>query len=227
MLLALLLLRVLDVLKPWRLTGGIDTRDTWRVCALSTFFPWTPLRWRAKVPFFAERYLNRELKAALEARAQRPPIIVTTGFRSIVAPLLAAMGFADALLIAAACTRSPTAVTASCRWRCESSAPNCGLLHGRHRFDQRSECCRAVLGRCEPSAPGALSPALSGVYLPGEYISQIKHPGSAISSAAYSRRISPSGAELNRPGDQSRHPPRRIAAAVAVVLGDLRARLCR
>jgi hypothetical protein len=100
-LLALLLLRVLDVLKPWRLTGGINTRDTWRVCAISTFFPWTPWRWRAKVPFFAQRYLNQELKAALEARAQAPPIIVTTGFRSIVAPLLAAMGFADAPLIAA------------------------------------------------------------------------------------------------------------------------------
>ena len=33
-LLALLLLRVLEVLKPWRLTGGIDTRDTWRICAI-------------------------------------------------------------------------------------------------------------------------------------------------------------------------------------------------
>src|SRR5258707_2301920 len=52
-LVALLLLRVLDVLKPWRLTGGSDTRDTWRVCAISTFFPWTRWRWRAKVPVFA------------------------------------------------------------------------------------------------------------------------------------------------------------------------------
>src|ERR1700735_4139967 len=43
-LLALLLLRVLDVLAPWRLTGGIDTRDTWRVCAISALLPWT--RWR-------------------------------------------------------------------------------------------------------------------------------------------------------------------------------------
>jgi hypothetical protein len=31
--LALLLLRVLDALKQWRLTGSIDTLDTWRVCA--------------------------------------------------------------------------------------------------------------------------------------------------------------------------------------------------
>ena len=52
-LLALLLLRVLGVLKPWRLIGGIDTRDTWRICAISIFFPWTRWRWRAKVPFFA------------------------------------------------------------------------------------------------------------------------------------------------------------------------------
>jgi hypothetical protein len=40
-LLALLLLRVLDVLRPWRLTGGINTRDNWRVWAILTFFPWT------------------------------------------------------------------------------------------------------------------------------------------------------------------------------------------
>jgi hypothetical protein len=37
--LALLLLRILEVLKPWRLTGGINTRDTWRLCAISTLFP--------------------------------------------------------------------------------------------------------------------------------------------------------------------------------------------
>ena len=72
-LLALLLLRVLDVIKPWRLTGAINTRDTWRVCAISTFFPWTAWRWRAKVPILAERYLNQELKAALKGRAQAPP----------------------------------------------------------------------------------------------------------------------------------------------------------
>ena len=98
-LLALLLLRVLDVLKPWRLTG-IDTRDTWRVCAISTCLPWTRWRWRAKVPFLAERYVNQELKAALKTRS-RPPTILTSGFAPIVAPLLAAMGFANAPLIAA------------------------------------------------------------------------------------------------------------------------------
>src|SRR4051812_34517846 len=99
-LLALLLLRVLDVLKPWRLIGGTDTRDTWRICAISTFFPWTHWRWRARVPFFADRYVNQALRAALKARPQ-PPVILTNGFKSAVKPLLAAMGFAHTPLIAA------------------------------------------------------------------------------------------------------------------------------
>jgi hypothetical protein len=38
-LLRLMLLRVLEVLKPWRLTGDIDTRGTWRVYTISIFFP--------------------------------------------------------------------------------------------------------------------------------------------------------------------------------------------
>ena len=71
--LALLLLRVIDVLKPWRLTGGINTRDSWRVCTISTLFPWTAWRWRVKASIFGERYLNQELKEALVSRA-RPPI---------------------------------------------------------------------------------------------------------------------------------------------------------
>jgi hypothetical protein len=178
-LLALLLLRVLDVLKPWRLTGGINTRDTWRVCVISTFFPWTPWCWRAKVPFFAEHYLNQELKAALEARAQPPPIIVTTGFRSIVAPLLAAMGFADAPLIAARmysfadrrngklrmAMRELGAETVGCCLVVTDSISDLEVL----------QSCARPLRTLWPQA--RYRRALRGVYLPGEYISQIKHPG--------------------------------------------------
>ena len=177
-LLALLLLRVLEVLKPWRLTGGINTRDTWRVCAISTIFPWTPWRWRAKVPFFAERYLNQELKAALAARSQ-PPIIVTTGFRSIVAPLLVAMGFAAAPLIAARmysfadrrngklrmAVRELGAETVGCSLVVTDSINDLEVLQN----------CARPLRTLWPQAH--YRRALSGVYLPGEYISQIKRPG--------------------------------------------------
>src|SRR4051812_50155212 len=71
-LLALLLLRVLDVVKPWRLTGGINTRDTWRVCALLAFFPRARRGWRAKGPFFAPGYVDPELKAPLDGAGQSP-----------------------------------------------------------------------------------------------------------------------------------------------------------
>ena len=177
-LLALLLLRVLDVLKPWRLTGGINTRDTWRVCAISTFFPWIGWCWRGKAPIVAKRYLNQELKAALKARAQ-PPIIVTAGFRSIVAPLLAAMGFADAPLVAARMysfadrrngklsmvVRELGAGTVGCCLVVTDSINDLELL----------QSCARPLRTLWPQA--RYRTALRGVYLPGEYISQIKHPG--------------------------------------------------
>ena len=176
--LALLLLRVIDVLKLWRLTGGINTRDSWRVCTISTLFPWTAWRWRVKASIFGERYLNQELKEALVSRA-RPPIIVTVGFRSIVAPLLAAMGFADAPLIAARmysfadrrngklsmAMREIGAETVGCCLVVTDSIDDLELL----------QTCARPLRTLWPQA--RYYQALSDVYLPGEYISKIKHPG--------------------------------------------------
>lgn len=178
-LLALLLLRILDLLKPWRLTGGINTRDTWRVCAISAFFPWTAWRWRAKVPIFAERYHNRELKAALEARAQPSPIIVTTGFRSVVTPLLIAMGFVDAPLIAArmysfADRRKGKLHMAIRELGTETVGCSLVITDSMNDLEVLQSCARP-LRTVWPQA--RYRHALSGVYLPGEYISRIKHPG--------------------------------------------------
>jgi hypothetical protein len=176
-LLALLLLQVLDQLKPWRLTG-IDTRDTWRVCAISTFFPWTRWRWRARAPFFAERYLNQELKAALKARAQ-PPVILTSGFKPIVAPLLAAMGFADALLIAArmysfADRRNGKLRMATRELGAETVRRCLVVTDSVNDLDVLQSCARP-LRTIWPKA--RYRRALSRVYLPGEYISRVKRPG--------------------------------------------------
>jgi hypothetical protein len=43
--LAFLLIRLLDLLKPWRFTGGVQTRDVWRVAAISILMPWSLLAW--------------------------------------------------------------------------------------------------------------------------------------------------------------------------------------
>jgi hypothetical protein len=177
-LLALLLLRALDVLKPWRLTGGINTRDTWRVCAISIFFPWTAWRWRAKAPVCADRYLNQELKAALDARPQ-PPIVVTIGFRSIVAPLLAAMGFADATLIAArmysfADRRNGKLRMAIRELGAETVSRSLIVTDSMNDLELLQSCAKSLV-TLWPQA--SYRPALSGVYLPGQYISHVKHPG--------------------------------------------------
>jgi hypothetical protein len=178
-LLAVLLLRVLDILKPWQLTGGVDTRDTWRVCTISALFPWTIWQWRSKVPIFAEHYINHELKAALEVRIQPPPTIVTTGFKPIVVPLLVAMGFANAPVIAArmysfADRRNGKLPMAIRELGSETVGRSLVITDSMNDLELLQCCARPL----QVKWPDALyRRALSGVYLPGEYISQIKHPG--------------------------------------------------
>ena len=176
-LLALLLMRVLDVLKPWRLTGGLDTRDTWRVCAVSTLFPWIAWRWRAEVHLLAKRYLNQPLQAALQARAQ-PPIILTAGFTSVVTRLVAAMGFAGTLLIAArtysfADRRNGKLQMATGKLGRETVSRSLVVTDSLGDLELMKNCARPL----RTVWPGAqYRRALGGVYLPGEYIAKIKHP---------------------------------------------------
>jgi hypothetical protein len=193
-LLALMLLRVLEVLKPWHPTGGIDTRDTRRVCAISTFFPRTHRRWRAKVQFFAERYVNQELKAALKAQP-RAPMILTIGFKSIVTPLLAAMGFADARLIAA--RMYSFADRHNGKLRMVTRELGAGTVSSCRSLPTQStiwKCCGAVPGRYEPSGPGRAIAGHSAASTCQVSISPRSNVGgSATFPAAHSRRISPSG----------------------------------
>src|SRR5689334_17933938 len=44
--LAALLLRLLDILQPWRWSGGEVTRDVWRVRLIRFLFPWVHVQWR-------------------------------------------------------------------------------------------------------------------------------------------------------------------------------------
>ena len=192
-LLALLLLRVFDVIKPWRLSGR-DTRDNWRVCAIAILFPWTHPRWRAQAPCLAARYSNQQLKDALKAHP-RQPIILTTGFRSIVTPLLAEMGFAGATIIAA-------------RMYCFADRRS-GKLHmasgalGTETIDRclavtdfwpTLRCWSDVLGRSEPSGlkPAIAAPLAACICRASTSLrSNIRV--NASSSATYCRRILPYG----------------------------------
>lgn len=175
-LLASLLLRVFDLLRPWRWTGGDSTRDVWRVRLIRFFFPWTSLLWKSQTARLAFVHANKPLIAALKRRAE-PPIIVTVGFLPIVPALVAALGFPDSKIVAARllikdrmqdklqsalaalgedCVRSALLVTDS--------------LHDLTLLRYCSRGVRTVW----PDAKYRL--ALAHVYMPGQYIAQIKHP---------------------------------------------------
>src|SRR5208283_1920906 len=175
---ALLMMRALDLIKPWRFTGGEATRDVWRVRVVAFFLPWVITRWRTRTAELAELYSNRPLLEALQARPVRP-IIVTAGFLTIVTPLLAAMGMKEATIVAARgfgfadrrdgkllmAVRSLGADTVRRSLVITDSAQDNPLLAASARP------LRTVW-------PGAgFKRALGRVYLPGEYLTQIKRPG--------------------------------------------------
>jgi glycosyltransferase involved in cell wall biosynthesis len=177
-LVALVLLRLLDGLGPWRRFGGEQTRDVWRVRLIFFLMPWTRRRWRRRVVQLAQRFANRRLIAALKARAE-PPIIVTAGFGPVVTPLIAALGFADCKVVAArlgsledrrfgklhTATRDLGTGIVSSALIITDSLQDLELL----------QQCARPLRTVWPEA--RFRRALSRIYLPGEYLTHVKRPG--------------------------------------------------
>jgi hypothetical protein len=176
-LLALVLLRLFDVVRPWRWTGGEASRDVWRVRLILALFPWTARSWRARAPRLAKTFVNSDLLAALQ-RVTGPTYIVTVGFAGIVAPLAAAWGFSDAHLIAC-----PLSFGGRRRGKLQSALDSLGADCVRRALlvtDSLDDlpllrhCARGI----RTLWPGATyRRAFADVYLPGQYIAQIKHPG--------------------------------------------------
>ncbi|WP_169740704.1 HAD family hydrolase [Nevskia soli] len=175
---ALLLLRLLDMIKPWRWTGGESTRDSWRVRLVSTFFPWTHRRWRKRVTSLAARFTNQRLLNAVKSRGSSP-IIATVGFDGIVTPLVAAMGLPEAVIVAARVNH----------WQ-DRRGGKLDLVVGALGEDVVKaslvitdsvqdlpllNACARPLRTTWPQA--RFRHALSAIYLPGQYVSRVKRPG--------------------------------------------------
>ncbi|MDB6044571.1 MAG: hypothetical protein JWM63_3122 [Gammaproteobacteria bacterium] len=177
-LLAVLLLRVVEVIKPWRWTGGELARDVWRVRLICKLFPWTRGRWVRRVSGLAREFGNQPLLNVVKAHAL-PPIILTLGFRPIVAPLVAALGLPEARIIAARLDSFED----RCRGKLECAIDTLGqeaVGHGLLITDSTQDlpllhACRQPLRTIWPEA--RYRRALSHVYLPGEYLTQVKRPG--------------------------------------------------
>ena len=174
---ALMALRVLDTIKPWRWTGGEATRDTWRIRLISTFFPWTWLRWRSRVRVLARDFCNQELVSALRDKAG--VVIVTLGFLPIVKPLVAALGFPGARLVAARVSSFEDRAKGKLHFALNELGQD---VVGSSMFVTDSLDDLPLLAKCARPLrtiwPGArFSRALSRAYLPSEYVSRVKHPG--------------------------------------------------
>jgi hypothetical protein len=177
-LLALLLMRVLDGVQPWRWTGGEATRDVWRVRAITTVFPWTGRRWRVRAVELAHDFTNKRLMAALGA-SRATPIITTVGFRSIVTPLVAALGLPDARIVAARLStcadRRAGKLTLTVEALGADTVRRALVLTDSEQDLGLLDACAHPLRTVWPEAgPHA---ALSRVYLPGQYLAHVKRPG--------------------------------------------------
>lgn len=176
--LALILLRLLDALKPWRWSGGIATRDVWRVQLILRLLPWTLRRWRARVPALAAAHANQPLLAAL---AERWPdaVVVTAGFEPIVVPLLQAMGLGDVAHIASSVgrfsdRRDGKLPRVMARLGYDAVRNSLVLTDSIDDAPLLAACARPLL-TVWPQAQ--FRSALGHVYLPGQYLALVKRPG--------------------------------------------------
>ncbi|KAA2241126.1 hypothetical protein [Salinarimonas soli] len=91
-LLAVLILGIIDLLRPWLMMHGADKRrlhrDWIRVATTSILLPWSLLLWRSAARTRAAALANRTLVAALATRADLDIQVVTLGFDRLVNPLL-------------------------------------------------------------------------------------------------------------------------------------------
>ncbi len=177
-LLALLLMRMLDAIKPWRWTGGEVTRDVWRVRLISACFPWVERHWENRVIRLAARFTNLRLMAAIKIPGMTP-IITTIGFRSIVTPLVAALGLPQAQIVAARLSnfvdRRDGKLHLTVAALGDETVRRSLVLTDSDQDLTLLDACALPLRAVWPEA--CHRQALSGVYLPGQYLTYVKRPG--------------------------------------------------
>lgn len=177
-LLALLLMRTLDALKPWRWTGGEATRDVWRVRVISICMPWTRWRWKRRAAQLARQFVNLRLIAALKAPGCTP-IIATVGFQPIVAPLIAALGLPQVRIVAARLSTFADRRGGKLHLVVEAlgydTVRRALVITDSDQDLALLNACARPLRAVWPEA--RMQRALNGVYLPGQYLTQVKRPG--------------------------------------------------
>ena len=178
---ALILMRVLDVIKPWRWTGGEVTRDNWRVRLLFIFFPWVRIQWKNRVAELAKDFTNQHIMRALSTSTSTlcaTPIVATTGYQEIVRPLIAAIGLPQVQVIASRLwhfsDRRNGKLHRVKEVLGEETVKESLVVTDSADDIQLLDACAKPLRAIWPQANYRY--ALSDVYLPGQYLTRIKRP---------------------------------------------------
>ena len=91
-LLGFVLVKFLDVIKPWAWLPhpyrGHKVRDWFLVVIPTILLPWTLLNWQRKAKQLAAEYGNTELIYAVNSNAEANIIVASLGFKFIIDPIL-------------------------------------------------------------------------------------------------------------------------------------------
>lgn len=176
---AIVLLRLVDLLQPWRWTGGPATRDFWRVRTIGLLLPWTRWRWLRRARQLAADHANRPLIEALGTRDASAVIVITNGFGPIVGALVSALDLPVHRVIAAGMSSARDRRIGKLRMAREQLGERVigeSLVLSDSLDDlPLLDACRRPLLTIWPGA--CFRAALARTYLPGQYLSQVKRPG--------------------------------------------------
>jgi hypothetical protein len=93
--LAVLILGLIDLLRPWLILPGHDRRQVYRdwirVSVTSLLMPWSRLLWQSRARDLGPRWANKDLVKLLRSRPDLRIHVATLGFKEIVEPLLRRM----------------------------------------------------------------------------------------------------------------------------------------
>lgn len=103
-ILALLILKVLEYLRPWNVVFGRQRgpklRDWIRVLLMSTLFPWSLLAWPKRAKSLAKTYENTVLSQPISQSSSQNIIVASNGFDFIIRPILKHMSISCDRLVA-------------------------------------------------------------------------------------------------------------------------------
>ncbi len=172
-----IMLKLLDVARPWLFTGGRGSRDVWRVGLVMLLIPSALGKWRSQAASLASKHVNVSLKKVLAQG--HDGIVVTAGFKPLVEPLLAAMGLGHLRLVACrlgSCddrVRGKLAL-AQAALEVDTIRGAAVITDSLDDADLLRACSCPLLVRWPDARFVPFDP---GIYIPFEYIVRVKRPG--------------------------------------------------